>query len=138
MNLAMRFCYQLVVFFAFCLTVTVIALSYRKFDSLFGSVSNYLPVSLSPQYETESKLEAKSKIYKVPKKLSDLKFHSSYHVTGFLRLFSSNLNEPIEVWYNKKHHQSRVDYYGGILSHIKDVHAKFCRNCIAVHYIKHH
>lgn len=120
----MRFCYQLVIFFAFCLTVTVIALSYGRFDSFFGNVSSYLPVSLSPQNETKLTFEAKSKIYKVPEKLGDLKFYSSYHVKGFLRLLSSNLKEPIEVWYNKKHRQSRIDYYGGILSQINGVHAK--------------
>ena len=124
MNLAMRFCYQLVIFFAFCLTVTVIALSYGRLESFFGNVSNYIPVPLPVQNETKSTLKVKSKIYKVPKKLSDLKFYSSYHVKGFLRLLSSNLNEPIEVWYNKEHRQSRIDYYEGILSQINGVPAK--------------
>jgi hypothetical protein len=110
----MRFCYQLIIIFTLCLTVIVIALSYQTFESVFRSASSYLPLSLTSRGERKSKLT--SKFNKVPTKLSDLEFYPSYHVRGFLRLVTSNLNEPIEVWYNKEHNQSRIDYYGGILS----------------------
>jgi hypothetical protein len=110
----MRFCYQLIIIFSFCLTVTVISLSYGKIEGFFKSASSYLPLSLASQRET--RLE--SKINKVPAKLSDLQFYSSYHVKGFLRLTTSDLHEPIEVWYSKEHNQSRIDYYGGKLSNL--------------------
>ena len=108
----MRFCYQMMIIFTLCLTVIAIALSYKKFETAFKSASNYLPLSWTFQEEIKSNLA--SKFNKVPTKLSDLEFYPSYHVRGFLRLVTSNLNEPIEVWYNDEHNQSRIDYYEGI------------------------
>ena len=114
MSLAMRLCYQLITIFAFCLTVTVIALSYGQFERFLNGASSYRPILSASQNEKKSKVDATPSTERLTTRLNDLEFYSSYHVKGFLRLLASDLNEPIEVWYSKEHQQSRIDYYGGI------------------------
>lgn len=45
--------------------------------------------------------------------LRRLSFPDDYHAIGFLSLPTSNISEPIEVWYSKFNEQSRIDYYHG-------------------------
>ena len=85
------------------LTFVFIYASWGELNSLFRLASNYSAVT-----------EAKTvNLMSNDPKLSLLKFYSSYHVKGYLRLPRSNLNEPIEVWYDQKHSKSRIDYYNG-------------------------
>lgn len=85
------------------LTLVFIYASWGELNNLFRQTRSYSAVA-----------EAKTvNLMSNDPKLSLLKFHSSYHVKGYLRLPRSNLNEPIEVWYDQKHSKSRIDYYNG-------------------------
>lgn len=83
------------------LTFAYICMAWGEFkDILRQTINHSHPPGPAQQFDTN-------------RKLSDIKFYTSYHVKGFLRLPHSNLNEPIEVWYNKEHNNSRIDYYHG-------------------------
>lgn len=45
--------------------------------------------------------------------LRSLDFPEDYHATGVLRLPTSQVDEPFEIWYSKSHDKSRIDYYEG-------------------------
>lgn len=50
---------------------------------------------------------------KIGDNLESLHFPKEYHATGVLRLVTSNINEPFEIWYSKPKMKSRIDYYDG-------------------------
>lgn len=43
------------------------------------------------------------------------RFPQNYHATGKLHLPHSQIEEPFEVWFSRKHNRSRIDYYYGNL-----------------------
>lgn len=43
-----------------------------------------------------------------------LRFPTSYHVTGILKLPYGGIDEPFEAWYSRDEKMSRIDYYGGM------------------------
>ena len=45
--------------------------------------------------------------------LASLHFPEEYHATGVLRLVTSKINEPFEIWYSGPKKKSRIDYYDG-------------------------
>lgn len=53
--------------------------------------------------------------------LTRLYFPNEYHVTGVLRLVTSEINEPFEAWYSKPHRRSRIDYYQGKINNRKTI-----------------
>lgn len=44
-------------------------------------------------------------------------FPRYYHATGQLALPFDNIMEPFEAWFAGEHNMSRIDYYGGKLTH---------------------
>ena len=45
--------------------------------------------------------------------ISELRFPSTYHVVGTIKIPSASIVEPFEAWYAGKSNKSRIDYYGG-------------------------
>ena len=45
--------------------------------------------------------------------ISELKFPSTYHVYGTIRIPSASITEPFQAWYAGKYNRSRIDYYEG-------------------------
>lgn len=118
-NCVIRLLYGSIVVFPFTLSVT--AFRYSDFDAFLKRTSIYKTFNSTTHGETNWDGNFHSIHERFPKNLSDVHFHSSYHMKGFLRLLTTGLKEPIEVWYNKEHRNSRIDFYNGMCSFFKEI-----------------